>query len=181
MPLRSFIEVVRQGGFTQASKVLGIGQPTVSKHVALLENKLGFTLLDRYPRKVILTDSGNVLYCRGIQLLALNDELNLALNELADVKAKKLNISDAAQGCFQHTIKMVGSHDINANVIREWMPLFREQPASALPASLPTRATAKHTTCHAVSIELIFGEHIMILKWPASDPEGCARFIRTLL
>ncbi|WP_104961233.1 LysR family transcriptional regulator [Pseudomonas sp. XWY-1] len=180
-PLRSFIEVVRQGGFTHASKVLGITQATVSKHVALLENKLGFRLLIRYPRKVILTDSGNVVYSRGIQLLSLNDDLILELNELADVKTEKPNIDIAAQGCFQHKIQIDTSNDINADVIHKLMPLFLKQSTAALQAPIPTKAKAKQPTYDAVSVELPFGEQVVTLNWPASDPDGCARCVRKLL
>ncbi|MCY1532553.1 Transposase [compost metagenome] len=33
------------------------------------------------------------------------------------------------------------SHDINANVIRKWLPLYRDQPPAALPVFVPVRAT----------------------------------------
>ncbi|NKQ10647.1 IS66-like element accessory protein TnpA, partial [Pseudomonas sp. SST3] len=34
-------------------------------------------------------------------------------------------------------------HGINANVIRKWLPLYRDQPPAALPAFVPLRATPK--------------------------------------
>ena len=55
--------------------------------------------------------------------------------------------------------------------------LRRERPAAALPAFVALKATADV----AVTIELPFGEQVMTLKWPASDPEGCARSVRELL
>ncbi|EGH71503.1 LysR family transcriptional regulator [Pseudomonas syringae] len=45
--LHSFVEVVHQGGFTEAAKVLNLSQSTVSKHVALLEQNLGDKVLQR--------------------------------------------------------------------------------------------------------------------------------------
>ncbi|MDD1014197.1 IS66-like element accessory protein TnpA [Pseudomonas rubra] len=92
--------------------------------------------------------------------------------------------AQVVQECLQPgaTISSVAiNHGINANVIRKWMPLYREQPAAALPAFVPLRATAKRPNDGTVTIELPFGEQAMTLKWPASDPEGCARFIRELL
>jgi hypothetical protein len=32
----------------------------------------------------------------------------------------------------------------------------------------------------AVRIEVPFGQQKLTVKWPSSDPEGCARFIREL-
>ena len=46
-PLRAFVEVVRQGGFSQAAKTLFATQPTVSKAVKQLEEEIGLPLLDR--------------------------------------------------------------------------------------------------------------------------------------
>ena len=45
--LRVFREVVTQGGFTAASKILGITQPAVSLKIRRLEERLGFTLIRR--------------------------------------------------------------------------------------------------------------------------------------
>ncbi|MCQ4261088.1 transposase, partial [Stutzerimonas stutzeri] len=72
------------------------------------------------------------------------------------------------------------SHGINANVIRKWLPLYRDQLPAALPAFVPLRATPKRTTEAFALIELSLGEQSVTVKWPASDPEGCARFVRGL-
>ncbi|ENQ7793627.1 IS66-like element accessory protein TnpA [Pseudomonas aeruginosa] len=72
------------------------------------------------------------------------------------------------------------SHGINANVIRKWLPLYRDQLPAALPAFVPVRATPKRPAEASVIIELPLGEQSATVKWPASDPEGCARFIRSL-
>jgi len=45
--LRAFVEVVRQGGFSQAAKVVFATQSTVSKAVKQLEDEIGVPLLDR--------------------------------------------------------------------------------------------------------------------------------------
>lgn len=46
-PLRALVEVVRQGGFSQAAKAVFATQPTVSKAVRQLEDEIGMPLLDR--------------------------------------------------------------------------------------------------------------------------------------
>ncbi|MFK3822180.1 IS66-like element accessory protein TnpA [Pseudomonas yamanorum] len=72
------------------------------------------------------------------------------------------------------------SHGINANVIRKWLPLYRDQPPAALPAFVPLRATPKRQVEGSAIIELPFGEQSISVKWSTSDPEGCARFVRGL-
>lgn len=72
------------------------------------------------------------------------------------------------------------SHGINANVIRKWLPLFRDQPPATLPAFVPVKVAPKRQTESSVIIELPFGEQTISVKWPASDPEGCVRFVRGL-
>ena len=72
------------------------------------------------------------------------------------------------------------SHGINANVIRKWLPLFRDQPATTLAAFVPVKVAPKRQAESSVIIELPFGEQIITVKWPSSDPEGCVRFVRGL-
>jgi len=52
--------------------------------------------------------------------------------------------AQVVQECLQPgaTVSSVAiSHGINANVIRKWMPLYRDQPAAAsLPAFVPLKA-----------------------------------------
>ncbi|GAA0384190.1 transposase [Pseudomonas veronii subsp. inensis] len=91
--------------------------------------------------------------------------------------------AQVVQECLQPgaTVSSVAiSHGINANVIRKWLPLYRNQLSAALPAFVPVRATPKRPTEASVIIELPLGEQSITVKWPASDPEGCARFVRGL-
>jgi DNA-binding transcriptional LysR family regulator len=59
--LAAFHAVAQSGGFTAASKVLNIGQPTVSTHVSALENQFGVELFHRRGRRVELTAIGKEL------------------------------------------------------------------------------------------------------------------------
>ncbi|MGE8480945.1 MAG: transposase, partial [Pseudomonas shirazensis] len=55
--------------------------------------------------------------------------------------------AQVVQECLQPsaTVSSVAiSHAINANVIRKWMPLYRDQPAAtSLPAFVPLKAAAR--------------------------------------
>tara|TARA_B100000749_G_scaffold45711_1_gene31994 strand:- start:39 stop:416 length:378 start_codon:yes stop_codon:yes gene_type:complete len=73
-------------------------------------------------------------------------------------------------------------HGINANVIRKWLPVYRDQVATTLPAFVPVQSVPKRTVTvdEVVVIVLPLGSKSITVKWPASDPDGCARFIRSL-
>ncbi|GAB7531263.1 transposase [Pseudomonas sp. 3A(2025)] len=71
-------------------------------------------------------------------------------------------------------------HGINANVIRKWMPLYRDQAVTSLPAFVQVTATPKRAVEAAATIELSVTGQAITVKWPASDPEGCAIFIRAV-
>jgi aminoethylphosphonate catabolism LysR family transcriptional regulator len=66
--LRAFHEVAERGGFTAASKFLGIGQPTLTTQVKQLENMYGVELFIRKGKTIELTETGNALLeiTRGI-------------------------------------------------------------------------------------------------------------------
>ena len=60
--LRVFYFVASYGGFASAAKALGMGQPTVSKHIEDLEIRLNTRLFNRAPTGVTLTDAGASLF-----------------------------------------------------------------------------------------------------------------------
>jgi len=72
------------------------------------------------------------------------------------------------------------SHGINANVIRKWLLIYRDQ-VPALPAFVPLPPIPKRQADETVVIALPLGDKSITVKWPSSDPDGCARFIRSLL
>ena len=53
-----FAEVVERGGFTAASRSLGIPKSRLSRRISELEQELGVRLLQRTTRKLSLTEVG---------------------------------------------------------------------------------------------------------------------------
>jgi len=64
-----FRRVVESGSFSAVASETNLTQPTVSKHVAALEQKLGSKLLKRSSRQLRLTESGKEYYQRCVQIL----------------------------------------------------------------------------------------------------------------
>ncbi|TMV54700.1 LysR family transcriptional regulator, partial [Thioclava sp. BHET1] len=91
-PLRAFVEVVRQGGFTRAAETVFATQSTISKSVRQLEEELGAPLLDRVGHGFTLTAFGEVVYRRGLQLLADRDSLLAELDEIRGLTRGTLRV-----------------------------------------------------------------------------------------
>lgn len=91
-PLRAFVEVVRQGGFSQAAKTVFATQSTISKAVKQLEDEVGVPLLDRIGHRSALTAAGEIVYRRGVKLLADRDDLLAELDEIRGLKRGVLRL-----------------------------------------------------------------------------------------
>jgi DNA-binding transcriptional LysR family regulator len=57
-----FHEVVRQKSFSRAAEALFISQPAVTKHIRGLENKVGWSLIQRGKGGFKLTNAGHILF-----------------------------------------------------------------------------------------------------------------------
>jgi DNA-binding transcriptional LysR family regulator len=90
--LRFFVEVVRQGGFSQAAKVVFASQPAVSKAVQQLEAELGVPLLNRAGGRSELTDAGRIVYRHAVAALAEGTNLLAELDELRGLKRGTLRL-----------------------------------------------------------------------------------------
>ncbi len=90
--LRAFVEVVRQGGFSKAAKTVFATQSTVSKAVRQLEDELGMPLLNRIGHQSQLTTAGEVVYRRGLEMLANRDNLLAELDEIRGLKRGVLRL-----------------------------------------------------------------------------------------
>jgi DNA-binding transcriptional LysR family regulator len=73
--VRSFVTIAQLRHFTRAASRLGRQQSTITLQVQRLEQVLGFKLLERTPRAVLLTAAGEEFLHAAQRLLDLNDEI----------------------------------------------------------------------------------------------------------
>ncbi|MBB1594843.1 LysR family transcriptional regulator [Achromobacter sp. UMC46] len=90
--LRYFVETVRHASFTQAAKALFVTQSTVSKMIRQLEEEAGTPLLIRDGHTARPTDTGRVMYQRGMQVLETMRQLSEELRQTADLDRGALEV-----------------------------------------------------------------------------------------
>ncbi len=78
--LRLLVEIERLGSLSAAAREIGIGQPSASQHLRLLEAAAGQRLVERDGRGSRLTEAGRILSARASQALS---SLGAAEQELA--------------------------------------------------------------------------------------------------
>jgi DNA-binding transcriptional LysR family regulator len=84
--LNVFIEVVRQGGFTAASRRLFLTQPSISRVIKQVEEEVGQLLILRDRRQIARTDAGKVVYDHAVALVAANARLAAEISDLAGMR-----------------------------------------------------------------------------------------------
>ncbi|GLC87173.1 LysR family transcriptional regulator [Lysinibacillus piscis] len=72
--LRYFLTVATEQSITQAARVLHITQPTLSRQIKELEEKLGTPLFIRKNKKMLLTEAGMFLKSRAEEMVLLSDK-----------------------------------------------------------------------------------------------------------
>lgn len=104
--LRSFHAVAAERGFTAASKVLNVGQPTLTSQVRALEEMFRVELFHRRGREVELTDAGEALFQITRRIIDLEGEARDVLNAFGGFHTGTLRVG--AVGPFHATEMLSG-------------------------------------------------------------------------
>lgn len=91
--LRTFVEVVDRGSFSEAARSMGLSQPAVTMQIQGLEADLGATLLERRYRKVDLTEAGRSLLPTARKVLAELEGARTAIDRLSDTVGGHLDLA----------------------------------------------------------------------------------------
>ncbi len=111
--MRLLVEIDRRGSLSAAAREIGIGQPTASQHLRLLETAAGRRLVERNGRGSRLTEAGRVLAARAAEALG-------AL-ETADEELRALD------GLLTGTIHLGASTAPGAYLLPDVLGCFRRE------------------------------------------------------
>jgi DNA-binding transcriptional LysR family regulator len=95
---RTFVRVVETGSFTSVAREYNTSQPTISRHIAVLEDHLGCLLFQRTTRALALTDDGRVFYEYARRTLEAAAEAESAVGRRKGIPTGMLKL--ACSGVF---------------------------------------------------------------------------------
>jgi molybdate transport repressor ModE-like protein len=99
--MRLLVEIERQGSVSAAAAEIGIGQPSASQHLRLLEAAAGQRLVERTGRGSRLTEAGHVLAARAAQALSSLGAAEEELAALAGLQTGTIHLgSSTAPGVY---------------------------------------------------------------------------------
>jgi LysR family transcriptional regulator, transcriptional activator of nhaA len=87
--------VAREGSLARASSELRLAQSTVSKQVHQLENLLGHALFSKKGRRLVLTESGRVVFRYADEIFSLGREMLDTLRDRPVGKPKRITVGVA--------------------------------------------------------------------------------------
>lgn len=102
--MTTFVKVIEAGSFSGAARMLGVGQPAVSKSVAQLERHLRVTLLLRSTHGLAPTEAGLRFYERARLAIQEADEAELAARGAGTGLSGVLRIAAAPTFASLHVI-----------------------------------------------------------------------------
>jgi DNA-binding transcriptional LysR family regulator len=92
-----FVQVVDRGGFTSASRFLGLPKSTLSSRVKELERVLGVTLLNRTSRRFGMTDVGTQFYHYAQTMLQTAEVAEEAVRQRATEPSGVIRMTTAVE------------------------------------------------------------------------------------
>ncbi|WP_260842234.1 LysR family transcriptional regulator [Siminovitchia fortis] len=114
--LKYFIAVVENGTVSKAAKALNMTQPPLSMLLKKFEDEIGIQLFRREGKRLYLTDPGQLVYQRGIELLASSEAILQEAREFQQDHRGTVSIGCAAVANFSlipEVIKRMNDHSIN--------------------------------------------------------------------
>jgi DNA-binding transcriptional LysR family regulator len=90
--LRTFYFAVKYGNYSAAAEALYITQPAVTKQIQQLQATYGVKLLNRFGRKMVPTDTGEVLYDFADKIFQFENQAEESLRDFQQHKSGRLRI-----------------------------------------------------------------------------------------
>jgi DNA-binding transcriptional LysR family regulator len=91
--LRLFTKIVSAGSLSETARRLNSSLTAISRRLSQMEERLGVRLIDRGSRRFSLTDEGELLFGRGMGIIAEIDELEAEVNAKVRTPKGRLRVS----------------------------------------------------------------------------------------
>jgi DNA-binding transcriptional LysR family regulator len=102
--LRYFLAVAEELSFTRAAERVGIAQPPFSQQIQALEHEIGVRLVDRTPRRVVLTEAGIVFAERVRFILSRIEEAVVVAQQVGRGMSGHVCVGFTESGCFHRAV-----------------------------------------------------------------------------
>jgi DNA-binding transcriptional LysR family regulator len=127
--LQYFYTVAKEGGYTNASKVLRIQQPAISRMVKQLEESMEIELFERVGRQVKLTAQGKEVFERSKKIFEQVDDLKITIGQISGTPKGPLTFG-ASEAIA--AILVPEALEKLVNIYPEIYPVVHSAPASML-------------------------------------------------
>lgn len=117
--LKYFIAVVESGTISAAAQTLKMTQPPLSMLLKKFEEDIGVQLFRREGKRLILTETGQFVYQRGIELVASAEAILKEAREHQEENYGSVSIGNATVANFSiipEIIKRINSRSINLSI-----------------------------------------------------------------
>jgi DNA-binding transcriptional LysR family regulator len=94
--LRAFVAIAETRTFTAGAKLVHVTQAAISMQIRQLEVEISVPLFTRTPRRVILTEAGEILLNRARTILREHDAALAQITELAGAERGRLRVGSAS-------------------------------------------------------------------------------------
>lgn len=144
--LRIIKAIASETSFTRAAEILYISQPSLSKQVKALENRLGILLINRENNEISFTEGGQLFLQYAERVLALCEESCRALNDLKNGDRGNLTVG--------------ASQTIGTYLMPRVLALFAQHyPQISLKVQVDsTRIIAKNVVDRNIDIAVVGGD-----------------------
>jgi DNA-binding transcriptional LysR family regulator len=120
--METFVSVVESGSFSAAARLLNVGQPAVSKTIALLEERLSVRLLLRSTRGLMPTEAGQAFYGRAKRAIEEAEEAEIAARGAGSNLTGRLRVCAPVTFARLHIMPAIGrfleAHpDLNVDMV----------------------------------------------------------------
>lgn len=94
--LRAFVAIAETKTFTAGARRVHVTQAAISMQIRQLETEVGSQLFTRTPRRVILTEAGEILLVRARSILREHDAAVAEISQIVGAEAGRLRIGTAS-------------------------------------------------------------------------------------